>query len=54
VVQHVFGAVGRPDREKVVVVVLQRPAATHRDESRIADLGEDHESVRLVLVSAIA
>ena len=43
VVQHVLRAVGRPHREKTVIVVLEGPAATHGDEPRIPDLGEDHE-----------
>ena len=43
-VQHVLRAVRGPDREKTMIVVLERPAATHRDEPRIPDLGEDHQS----------
>jgi hypothetical protein len=42
VVQHVLRAVGRPHREKTMIVVLEGPAATHGDEPRIPDLGEDH------------
>ncbi len=42
VVQHVLRAVSRPQREKTVIVVLESPAATHGDEPRIPDLGEDH------------
>jgi hypothetical protein len=41
VVQHVLRAVSRPYREKTVIVVLEDPAATHGDEPRVADLGED-------------
>jgi hypothetical protein len=52
VVQHVLRAVSRPHREKTMIVVLEGPAATHGDESRIADLGEDHQFARLALVSA--
>ena len=43
VVQHVLRAVGRPHREQAMIVVLEGPAATHGDEPRIPDLGEDHE-----------
>jgi hypothetical protein len=50
VVQHVLGAVGRPHREKTMIVVLQRPAATDRDEPRIPDLGEDHEFAHLAVI----
>ena len=42
VVQHVLRAVSRPHREKTMIVVLEGPAATHGDEPRIPDLGEDH------------
>ena len=42
VVEHVLRAVGRPDREKAVIVVLEAAAATHGDEPRIPDLREDH------------
>jgi hypothetical protein len=42
VVQHVLGAVSRPHREKTMIVVLEGPAATHLDEPRIPDRGEDH------------
>jgi hypothetical protein len=41
--QHVLRAVSRPHREKTMIVVLEGPAATHGDEPRIADLGEDHQ-----------
>src|SRR5438034_714033 len=53
VVQHVLRAVSRPHREKTMIVVFQGPAATHGDEPRIPDLGEDHQSADLALVSAI-
>jgi len=43
VVQHVLGAVSRPDCQKAVIVVLEAAAATHGDEPRIPDLGEDHQ-----------
>jgi hypothetical protein len=43
VVQHVLRAVGRPDREQAVIVVLEAAAATRGDEPRIPDLGEDHQ-----------
>ena len=42
VVQHVLRAVSRPHRDKTMIVVLESPTATHRDESRIPDLGENH------------
>src|SRR6478752_469868 len=45
--QHVLRAVGRPQRGPTMVVVLERPAAAHGDEPRIADLGEDHRFARL-------
>ena len=37
-----LGAVGGPDREQMMVVVLEGPAAAHGDEPRIADFGENH------------
>jgi hypothetical protein len=43
VVKHVLCARGRPDRQKTMVVVLEGPAATHGDETRIPNLGEDHQ-----------
>jgi hypothetical protein len=43
VVQHVLRAVSRPHREETMIVVLEDPAATHGDEPRIPDLGEDHQ-----------
>jgi hypothetical protein len=43
VVQRVLRAVSRPDRQKAVIVVLEAAAATHGDEPRIPDLGEDHQ-----------
>jgi hypothetical protein len=43
----VLRAVGRPHREKAVIVVLEGPAATHGDEPRIPDLGEDHQLAEL-------
>jgi hypothetical protein len=43
VVQHVLRAVSRLHREKTMIVVLEGPAATHGDEPRIPDLGEDHQ-----------
>ena len=43
VVQHVLRAVSRPDRQKAVIIVLEAAAATHGDEPRIPDLGEDHQ-----------
>jgi len=52
VVQHVLCARGRPHREKTMVVVLEGPAATHGDEPRIPDLGENHQFAHLALVSA--
>jgi hypothetical protein len=47
--QHVLRAVGRPQREKPVIVVLEDPAATHGDEPRVPDLGEYHQ-LRISLV----
>jgi hypothetical protein len=44
VVEHVLRAVGRPDGEKPMVVVLEGSAATDGDEPRIPDLGEDHNA----------
>jgi hypothetical protein len=41
--QHMLRAVSRPNCEKPMIVALERPAATHGDEPRIPDLGEDHE-----------
>jgi hypothetical protein len=52
VVQHVLRAVSRPIREKTMIVVLEDPAATHGDEPRIPDPGEDHQFAYLALVSA--
>jgi hypothetical protein len=52
VVQHVLRAVGRPDRQKAVIVVLEAAAATRGDEPRIPDLGQDHQLAHLALVSA--
>jgi hypothetical protein len=43
VMERVLRAVSRPHGEAMVIVVLEGPAATHRDESWIADLGEDHQ-----------
>ena len=42
-VQHVLRAVSRPHPEKTMIVVAKGPAATHGDEPRIPDLGEDHQ-----------
>jgi hypothetical protein len=50
VVQHVLRAVSRPHREKTMIVVSEDPAATHGDEPRIPDLGEDHQCAYLALV----
>ena len=50
VVQDVLRAVGRPPREKTMVVVLEGPAATYGDEPWISDLGEDHQSARSPVV----
>src|SRR2546430_11600987 len=51
VVEHVLRTVSRPDPQKVVIVVLEASAATHGDEARVPDFGEDHESatVRMTL-----
>jgi hypothetical protein len=50
VVQHVLRAVSRPDRQKVVIVVLEAAAATHCDEPQIPDLWEDHQFAISILV----
>ena len=42
VVEHMLRAVSRPDPQKAVIVVLEAAAATHCDEPRIPDLGENH------------
>jgi hypothetical protein len=42
VMQHVLRAVSCPYRETTMIVVLEAAAATHSDEPRIPDLGEDH------------
>jgi hypothetical protein len=52
VVQHVLRAVSRPHPEKTMIVVSEGPAATHGDESRITDLGEDHQVAHLALAAA--
>jgi hypothetical protein len=52
VMQHVLRAVGRPDRQKAVIAILEAAAPTHGDESRVPDLGEDHEFANLSLVAA--
>ena len=39
VVEHVLRAVGRPDREEVMIVVLEAPAATGGDEPGIRTFG---------------
>jgi hypothetical protein len=49
VVQHMLRAVGRPDCEEAVVVILEAAAATHGDEPRIPDLGEDHQVWTLMI-----
>jgi hypothetical protein len=43
VVQDVLRAISRPHRETMMIVVLEGPAASHGDEPRIPDLGEDHQ-----------
>jgi hypothetical protein len=50
VVQHVLRAVGRPDGETMMIVVLEGSASTHRDEPRIPDLGENHCPSRLTQI----
>jgi hypothetical protein len=37
-----------------MIVVLEGPAATHGDEPRIPDLGEDHQVAHLALRDAKA
>jgi hypothetical protein len=41
VVEDVVGAVGRPDRQTVMVGVGQRPATPDGDEPRVANLAQD-------------
>jgi len=43
VVQYVLRAVSLPERQKVVIAVLEAAAATLGDEPRITDLGKDHQ-----------
>jgi len=50
VVQHVLRAVSRPHRESVMIVVPEAAAATHGDEPRIPDLGEDHQCLPISLL----
>ncbi len=38
-VQHMLGAIGRPDRQQVMIGVLESAAATHRDEPGIPLFG---------------
>src|SRR4051794_14553897 len=45
--EHVLGAIRRPTREKVVVLVGQTPPAPHGHEPGITDLREDHVSPML-------
>ena len=47
-VEHVLRAVGRPQREKVMIVVLEAAASTQGDEPRIARPGEDHSAGRVI------
>src|SRR5512144_3347993 len=41
-VQNVLCAGGRPQGEKLMVQIRERPAAADRDEARVALLGENH------------
>jgi hypothetical protein len=43
VMQYVLRAISCPYRQKPVIIVLETAAATHSDEPRIPDLGEDHQ-----------
>ncbi len=40
--KDMLGAVGRPERQEVVVVIGQAATTTQGDEPRISDLGKDH------------
>ena len=44
--QHVLGAIRRPQTEEVVMVVGEAATAAHGDEPRIPDLRENHRSER--------
>jgi hypothetical protein len=48
VVQHVLRAIGRPNRKKVVISVLQGTATTHGNKPGISDLRENHLSLHLL------
>ena len=41
-VQHMLGTGGRPHRQKLVVGVGERPAATNAHEPRVTNRGKDH------------
>jgi hypothetical protein len=41
-VQHVFGAVSGPQGDEAVILVGEFSATADRDQSRVADLREDH------------
>jgi hypothetical protein len=41
-VKHVAPAIRGPEREELMVLVQQAPAAAQRDEARIPGLGQDH------------
>ena len=40
--QHVLGAFGRPERQPMMIGVLERTAAPYGDEPGVAFLGQDH------------
>jgi hypothetical protein len=41
-VQHMLGAIGRPERETVMIYIPQGAAPTHGHEPRVSLLTEDH------------
>ncbi len=41
-IENVLGAVGRPQREQMVIRISEGPATPDRHEARVAFLGEDH------------
>lgn len=48
--QYVFRALGRPQRQQLMIRICKRPATADRDQARVADLGEYHAiSVPVVL-----
>jgi hypothetical protein len=50
--QHMLGALGGPQRQKLVVRVAEQPAPADRDQARVADAREDHANSLPVLDAA--